>query len=233
MDLQHEAVVRFLDLAGAGAGLETQYGQGLVRCHRGAGRRPARPVGAGATSRRLAPVRHEAIEVAFDQANRGRIFRAHLAPERDERVVVELLQAPALEAALAHGTGHRAGLMIEAHAEIVGLDLGDLALRPAAAARPAPPDGPHPREERRRAAERHHQRQETSVLDQQHRQCERGQDSEPHQEANDDRGRQRHEGPGRREQRHQENDAADQIERHQAPPIWRVICKVAPPVLRV
>src|ERR1700681_4701625 len=69
MDLHHEPVVSLLDLDRAGARLEAEDGQGLVLGHRDAGRVRRAALGAAGTPRRLAPVRHEAVEIALDQAH--------------------------------------------------------------------------------------------------------------------------------------------------------------------
>src|SRR5438552_4399613 len=131
MNFKHQAMMRLLDLGRAGAGLETEDGESLLRRHR-ARAGPSGAIGPGGSLGGLAPIRHETIEVALDQTDRGRILRAQLAPKRDHRAVVELLQAPTLETAFAHSAGHGARIVIEAHAEVVGLDLRDLAPRSAA-----------------------------------------------------------------------------------------------------
>src|SRR5438045_875029 len=131
MNFKHQAMMCLLDLPGAGAGLETENGESLLGCHR-ARAGMSGTFGPSGSLGGLAPIRHETIEVALDKADRGRILRAQLAPKRDHRAVVELLQAPALETAVAHGAGHRAGVVSEAHAEVARLDVRDLAPRTAA-----------------------------------------------------------------------------------------------------
>src|SRR5258708_4227736 len=133
------ALVAGRDRAVSGAGVVT------VRRGRGGGWAPAG--GAGAL-RRAPPVRQQAVEIGLEQIGRRLVLHPALAPQRQQLGLRQLVQPAALERPAPDQAGHRAAVMVEAHADVVGLHLGraagrarfvPLAPRPDPAPRPGPP----------------------------------------------------------------------------------------------
>ena len=100
----------------------------------------ALPRGGGAGRRLLAvqivaPVRVGAVEIGFDQPRALLVGGAALAQQGQQIGAAQLVEPHAGEAALQHRAGHRAGVVVEAHADKRRLDLE---LLPAAGPRRPP-----------------------------------------------------------------------------------------------
>src|SRR5258708_24860590 len=117
--------MRRLDLVGGGALRQIEDLICLLARHRVAGAAGAgaliRPPGSAAAP----PVRRDAVEIGFEQLGRRLVLGAAFAPQRRELVWRELIEPPALMRAASDGAAPRAAVVIERHAQHVGLDLRD------------------------------------------------------------------------------------------------------------
>src|SRR5579864_3223362 len=114
MELHHEAMMRFFDLLGIRPWLEIEDLQGLLARHRFARR--------CAIASLATPFRTQAIEIGFEQPCALLVLSHALPPEGDELVLIEFLETPSGEGATSHLAAHRAGVVVEAHAQHRGRD---------------------------------------------------------------------------------------------------------------
>ena len=107
----------------------------------------------------VAPVRVKAVEIGFQQPRAFFIGGAAFAQQREQIGDAHLLDPHPGEAAGEHGAGHRAGLMVEVHAQIGRRHVGTGAAA-ARAAKPAPPRA-HAAETRKEQRQRQPDKGET------------------------------------------------------------------------
>ncbi len=135
MQPQHQLAMRAANGVLVGAGLQAEDLQRFLLGHA--------PVGAAAHGRFparhvLAPGRMDAIEIGLDELRRLLVRMPAILPEQARGRRAEACQVAAGEHAFQHAAVHLAGVVVELHLQVIGLDARGLSRASAARCRRRP-----------------------------------------------------------------------------------------------